>query len=304
MIFVARVFNPCLQMHGFKTRATVAPVTPSDFDRWLTLDLRPPLVMGILNVTPDSFSDGGKFATTNAAIAHAEEMADAGASIIDIGGESTRPGASPVAPDEQVRRVVPVLKSVAHRLPVVFSIDTTQSEVALAALDAGAHIINDITAGRDDPQILTLAGRKRAPIILMHMLGRPMTMQQAPHYEEVTAEVMGFLDERIVNAGIHGINLDQVLIDPGIGFGKTREHNLELLRRLRELTVLGRPLVVGTSRKRFIGQITGEAEGDDRLMGTAATVAWSIANGASIVRVHDVGPITKVVKMIDAILGG
>jgi dihydropteroate synthase len=277
-------------------------MSPADFDHWLALDQRPALVMGILNVTPDSFSDGGKYASTDAAIAHAEEMAAAGADIIDVGGESTRPGSDPVEPAEQIRRVIPVLQSVAHRLPVVFSVDTTQSDVARAALDTGAHIINDISAGRDDPQILTLAGRKRAPIILMHMLGRPKTMQQAPHYEEVVPEVMGFLDERIVTAGIHGVDLERILIDPGIGFGKTRDHNLELLRRLRELTVLGRPLVVGTSRKRFIGQVTGESEESDRLMGTAATVAWSIANGASIVRVHDVEPITRVVRMVQAIM--
>jgi len=258
--------------------------------------------MGILNVTPDSFSDGGKFASPDAAIAHAEEMAAAGADIIDIGGESTRPGADPVEPAEQIRRVIPVLSAIAHRLPVVFSIDTTSSEVAQAALDAGAMIINDISAGRDDPQILTLAARKMCPIILMHMLGRPKTMQQAPHYEEVTAEVAGFLDERIVAAGIHGIHLEKVLIDPGIGFGKTRDHNLQLLKRLRELTVLGRPLVIGASRKRFIGQITGESEAEHRVFGTAATVAWSIANGASIVRVHDVGPIVQVVRMIQAIM--
>jgi len=259
--------------------------------------------MGILNVTPDSFSDGGRYATPQAAIAHAEEMAAAGARIIDIGGESTRPGSDPVDPQEQIRRVVPVLQSIAHRLPVVFSIDTTSSEVAHAALDAGASMINDVSAGRDDPQILTLAGRKMCPIILMHMLGRPKTMQQAPHYEEVTAEVAGFLNDRIVDAGIRGVDMDKILIDPGIGFGKTAEHNLELLRRLRELTVLGRPLVVGTSRKRFIGQITDDTEDSDRLMGTAATVAWSIANGASIVRVHDVRPIVQVVRMIQAIMG-
>lgn len=279
-------------------------MSPTDFDQWLFLDRRPALVMGILNVTPDSFSDGGKFAATDAAIAHAERMAEAGAEIIDIGGESTRPGAEPVSAPEQIRRVIPVLKSVARRLPVVFSIDTTLSEVAEAALAAGASIINDISAGRDDPHILTLAGRKRAPIILMHMLGRPKTMQQAPHYEEVTAEVAGFLDERVVTAGIHGVDLDRVLIDPGIGFGKTREHNLELLRRMRELTVLGRPLVVGVSRKRFIGQIIGEAEIEDHAYGTAATVAWSVANGASIVRVHDVEAMSQVVKMTQAIMDG
>jgi dihydropteroate synthase len=235
-------------------------------------------------------------------IARAEEIAAAGAHIIDIGGESTRPGSDPVPPTEQIRRVIPVLQAIAHRLPLLFSIDTTSSEVAHAALDAGATIINDISAGRDDPQILTLAGRRRCPIILMHMLGRPKTMQQAPHYEEVTPEVAGFLNEQIITAGIHGVDLDRILLDPGIGFGKTRTHNLELLRDLRKLTVLGRPLVIGTSRKRFIGEITGETDPDNRLFGTAATVAWSLANGASIVRVHDVEPMIKVVRIIQAIM--
>jgi dihydropteroate synthase len=265
-------------------------------------DFRPPLVMGVLNVTPDSFSDGGRYSSVEAAAAHAEEMAAAGAAIIDIGGESTRPGSEPVEPDEQIRRVIPVLKAVAHQLPVLFSIDTTSSAVAQAALDSGARIINDISAGRNDPTILSLAGRKLCPIILMHMLGQPLTMQHAPMYQEVTAEVAGFLNERIVTAGIHGVRTEQILIDPGIGFGKKRNHDLELLRRLRELTVLGRPLVVGVSRKRIIGELTHEPEPRQRLFGTAAAVAWSVANGASIVRVHDVEPMRQVVDVIQAIL--
>jgi dihydropteroate synthase len=278
-------------------------MSPADFDRWLLDDFRPPLVMGVLNVTPDSFSDGDRYSTPEAAIARAEEIAAAGAAIIDIGGESTKPGSEPVEPEEQIRRVIPVLKAVAHRLPVLFSIDTTSSKVAQAALDSGARIINDISAGRNDPAILTLAGRKLCPIILMHMLGVPLTMQHAPMYQEVTAEVAGFLNERIVTAGIHGVRMDQILIDPGIGFGKKRDHDLELLRRLRELTVLGRPLVVGVSRKRIIGELTHEPEPRQRVFGTAAAVAWSVANGASIVRVHDVEPMRQVVDVIRAILG-
>jgi dihydropteroate synthase len=229
-------------------------------------------------------------------------MAAAGAAIIDIGGESTKPGSEPVEPDEQIRRVIPVLKAVAHRLPVLFSIDTTSSMVAQAALDSGARIINDISAGRNDPAILSLAGRKLCPIILMHMLGQPLSMQQAPMYQEVTAEVAGFLNDAIVTAGIHGVRTEKILIDPGIGFGKNRNHNLELLRRLRELTVLGHPVVVGVSRKRFIGEITHEPEPRDRLFGTAAAVAWSVANGTSLVRVHDVEPMRQVVDVIRAIL--
>jgi dihydropteroate synthase len=279
-------------------------MTPLEFDKWLLAppESRRPLVMGVLNVTPDSFSDGGKYVAPDAAVARAETLAAEGADLIDIGGESTRPGSDPVDDDEQIRRVVPVLKAVAHRLPVVFSIDTTRASVARAALDAGAHLINDISAGRDDGQMFFLAAQKHAPIVLMHMLGRPKTMQSAPRYEDVTAEVAGFLNERLIEAGIRGVDPERILLDPGIGFGKTTSHNLELLRRLRELTVLGRPIVIGGSRKRFIGQITGVDEPAERLFGTAATVAWSIANGAAVVRVHDVGPMVQVARMVAAIV--
>jgi dihydropteroate synthase len=232
------------------------------------------------------------------------EMALAGAEIIDIGGESTRPGAIPVDDDEQIRRVIPVLKGLSRdRPPVVFSIDTTRAAVARAALDAGADIVNDISAGRDDSNMFSLVARRRVPIILMHMLGEPATMQHAPAYDDVTAEVSGFFNERVIAAGIHGIEVERILLDPGIGFGKTVEHNLTLLKRLMELTVLGRPLVVGTSRKSFIARITGESEASNRLFGTAASVAWSVANGAGVVRVHDVEPMAMVVKMIRAISG-
>lgn len=276
----------------------------SEFDSWLLNPARQPLVMGVLNVTPDSFSDGGKFADTDSAVAHAFEMADAGADLIDIGGESTRPGSDAVEDDEQIRRVVPVIKALTTQgIPAVLSIDTTRSAVAAAALDAGAYIVNDISAGQDDSQMFSLVARRHVPIILMHMLGRPKTMQHAPTYYDVTAEVSGFLNEQVIAAGIHGIDVDKILLDPGIGFGKKVEHNLELLRRLMELTVLGRPLVLGTSRKSFIGKITGESEPSHRLFGTAASVAWTIANGAAIVRVHDVEPMSQVVRMISAIRG-
>jgi dihydropteroate synthase len=279
-------------------------VTPSDFDAWLLTNPPHPLVMGVLNVTPDSFSDGGKFSTSQAAIEHARAMAVAGAEIIDIGGESTRPGSDPVDDDEQVRRIFPVIQTlVSDKVPSVISVDTTRSKVAQAALDAGAHIVNDISAGRDDPEMFRLVARRRVPIVLMHMLGTPKTMQRAPTYDDVTAEVSGFLNERIIAAGIHGIEVERILLDPGIGFGKAMQHNLELMRRLAELTVLGRPLVIGTSRKSFIGKITGESEPSKRLFGTAASVAWSVANGAAIVRVHDVEPMAQVVKMIRAIMG-
>jgi len=280
-------------------------LTPDEFNLWLTDPQRRPLVMGVLNVTPDSFSDGGRHFSTDAALARAAQMADEGADLIDVGGESTRPGSDPVDDDEQIRRVVPVITELAKRTPLVISVDTTRAAVAQAALDAGAHVVNDISAGTDDSALFPLVARRRAPVILMHMQGRPKTMQQNPFYEDVTAEVAGFLNERLVTAGIHGIDLERILLDPGIGFGKSTQHNLELLRRLMELTVLGRPIVIGTSRKRFVSQVTGEG-GDDpsqRLFGTAATVAWSVANGAAIVRVHDVGPMRCVVRMIDAIVG-
>jgi dihydropteroate synthase len=279
-------------------------MTPAEFNQWLRAPARRTLVMGVLNVTPDSFSDGGKFATTDAAIAHARALASEGADLIDIGGESTRPGSQPVPEDEQIRRVVPVLESVADKLPVTFSIDTSRAAVANAALDAGAAVVNDITAGRDDAGLLPLVARRRVPVVLMHMQGTPATMQLNPTYHDVIAEVSGFLEERILAAGAAGVAPENILLDPGLGFGKTLAHNLELLRRQSELKRLGQPLVIGTSRKKFIGTITGETEPGRRLIGTAASVAWSVANGADIVRVHDVGTMVQVVRMIRAIQSG
>lgn len=260
--------------------------------------------MGVLNVTPDSFSDGGRFQNIPTAVEQARTMAAAGADLIDIGGESSRPGSRPVDPDEQIRRVTPViraLRSLGSGYPIALSIDTTQAAVAAAALDAGADLVNDISAGRDDPALLPLIARRRVPIILMHMQGTPATMQLNPTYSDVIGEVVAFLGDRIRCAQSIGVDPADVLIDPGIGFGKTVEHNLELLRRIPELTALGRPVVIGTSRKGFIGKITGETEVAHRLFGTAATVAWSVAHGAGIVRVHDVEPMAKVVRMIQAI---
>jgi dihydropteroate synthase len=259
--------------------------------------------MGVLNVTPDSFSDGGRFATADAAVAQAEAMAAAGADLIDVGGESTRPGSLPVAPDEQVKRVVPVIQRIA-RLPVTISIDTTRAPVAEAALDAGAAVINDISAGRDDAAMLPLVARRGVPVVLMHMQGTPLTMQDAPSYSDVVAETIAFLRERVAAAQAVGIELEKILLDPGIGFGKAQAHNLELLRRQREFLALGRPVVIGTNRKGFIGRITGEAEPSRRLFGTAASVALAVANGAAIVRVHDVGPMVQVVRMTRAIIAG
>ena len=264
---------------------------------------RRPLVMGVLNATPDSFSDGGRFLDPAAAAEHARRMAAAGADLIDVGGESTRPGSMPVEAGEQVARVVPVVRAIAGmHLPVTISVDTTRSAVAEAALDAGAHVINDISAGRDDEAMLPLAALRQAPIVLMHMQGTPATMQVAPRYADVTAEVTEFLKRRVDAAVSAGVAAEDVLVDPGVGFGKSLGHNLELLRRLREVaTAVGRPLLLGTSRKGFIGRVTGEDEPSRRLFGTAATIAWGMANGAGVLRVHDVGPMAQVVRMIDAI---
>jgi len=276
-------------------------VDRDSFRTWLTDPQRRPLVMGVLNVTPDSFSDGGRFASTDSAVAHAVAMSDAGAALIDVGGESTRPGSQPVPPEEQIRRVVPVIQAVASRVPALLSIDTTNSDVAAAAIDAGAALINDISGARADAGMLLLAARAGVPLILMHMQGTPATMQVAPRYDDVVAEVREFLRERAAAATSAGIPLEHVLLDPGIGFGKNMAHNLELLRRLAELAALGRPLVVGTSRKKFIGTITNQPEPSRRLFGTAASVAWSVANGAAVVRVHDVAEMVQVVSVIEAI---
>ena len=277
---------------------------PNEFNLWLTQHDRRPLVMGVLNVTPDSFSDGGRFAAVESAVAHAQKLAADGADLIDIGGESTRPGSGRIDPQEQIRRILPVLEAAASRLPVVWSVDTRSSEVASAAIDAGATIINDISAGRDNPGIFRLAADRRLPIILMHMQGEPSTMQADPRYHNVIEEVKSFLLDRIKAAQSAGVNPTQILLDPGIGFGKNINHNLTLIREMEEFKGFGRPLVIGTSRKGFIGTISGEPQPNQRLLGTAATVAWSIANGADIVRVHDVEPMIKVVRVIRAIQKG
>jgi dihydropteroate synthase len=274
-----------------------------EFEIWLRSSTRRPLVMGVLNVTPDSFSDGGRFAGVDEAVRHAEEMVAAGAELIDVGGESTRPGSQPVAAEEQIRRVEPVIRRIAH-LPAIVSIDTTRATVATAALDAGAAMVNDISAGRDDVAMLSLVAARRVPVVLMHMQGTPATMQDSARYADVIADVIQFLRERVAAAQAAGIELHRILIDPGIGFGKAMTHNLDLLRRQGELSFLGRPVVIGTSRKGFIGRITGEEEPTRRLFGTAACVAWSLAQGASIVRVHDVAPMKQVVAMIRAIKDG
>ncbi len=260
------------------------------------------LVMGIVNVTPDSFSDGGRFYDPDAARLHAIEMARAGADIIDIGGESTRPGAEPVPLAEEERRVIPLIEELHGRIDVPISIDTYKASIADKALDAGASMVNDVSALRLDGELAGLVAKRGAPIILMHMQGVPRNMQENPTYDDVVADVSRFLRERVEYAGECGIDPDMVMIDPGIGFGKTVEHNLEIVRRLEELKSLGFPLVLGVSRKRFIGTVL-EKDEKGRLMGTAASVAFAVAGGVDVVRVHDVPEMIEVVRMADAISG-
>ncbi len=271
------------------------------FNRWLLDPHRPPLVMGILNLTPDSFSDGGQFCDIDHAVDHVGQLIAEGADWIDIGGESTRPGAVRVSAEEQIRRIVPVLRALrTRRANTLISVDTSLATVAEAALGDGANVINDVSAGRDDPAMFPLLARSGAAAILMHMQGQPATMQVAPRYDDVVAEICTFLSERVDAAEFAGIDRARLLVDPGIGFGKTVDHNLELLRRLREFRRLERPLVLGTSRKGFIAKVTGDSD-PHRLFGTAATIAWSIANGADVVRVHDLAAMSQVVRMVRAI---
>ena len=242
--------------------------------------------MGVLNVTPDSFSDGGRWLDPGAAVAHGLRMVAEGADVVDVGGESTRPGAEPVSVDEELLRVVPVVEALAWHVRV--SIDTRKPEVAEAAIEAGATLVNDVSAS-----LAPVAAAAGVGWVAMHMQGDPRTMQEAPAYDDVVAEVRAFLVERASSAGI-----DEVWIDPGIGFGKTIEHNLTLLRHLGELVATGYPVVVGTSRKGFLGRLTGGAEVDDRVEASVATAAWSLSQGAAMVRVHDVAPTVEAARLL------
>ncbi len=259
------------------------------------------LIMGVLNVTPDSFSDGGRFLDPGAAVAQAEALVAQGADLIDLGAESSRPGSEPVDETEELRRLMPVIEALAPRVAVPLSIDTTKARVAQRALDAGACIVNDISALRFDPDMARVVATTGAGVVLMHMQGTPQTMQRTPQYDDVVSEVRAFLAARMAAAREAGIRPDQILLDPGFGFGKTVTHNLTLLARLDELAALGRPVVAGVSRKAFIGQILAREVGD-RLMGTAAAVALAVERGARLVRVHDVGAIRDVVRMTEAVL--
>jgi dihydropteroate synthase len=259
-----------------------------------------PLIMGVVNVTPDSFSDGGEFLDPHRAVEHAARLVRDGADVLDIGGESTRPGAEAVDAAEEVRRVLPVLDGLVG-VGIPISIDTSKAEVAEAALDAGAGWVNDVTALRGDPDLASLCAERRCEVVLMHMLGTPRTMQEDPRYDDVVDDVRAFLGSRIEAAISAGIEEQRIWIDPGIGFGKTVEHNLELLRRLGELRELGRPIVVGTSRKSFIGKITGR-EVDERLGGTIASNVLAVANGADGVRVHDVAEVRDALRTAESVL--
>jgi dihydropteroate synthase len=249
-----------------------------------------PMLMGILNVTPDSFSDGGRYLEVSAALAQGLKLAEEGAEIIDVGGESTRPGAESVEAEEQIRRVIPVIEALAAALPEdrFISIDTTLAKVAEAAVQAGATLINDVSAGRDDPQMFQLAARYRLPIVLMHMQGTPKTMQDSPAYQDVVSEVLQFLQSRAEAAQRAGVAQEQILIDPGIGFGKRKSDNLKLLAHIDQFVATGWPVLLGTSRKRFMGQVLEVTDPTELISATVATTGLGVMAGVKVFRVHDV----------------
>jgi dihydropteroate synthase len=259
-------------------------------------------ILGVVNVTPDSFSDGGRHATEDEAVAHGLKLLAEGADVLDVGGESTRPGAAPVPEAEEIRRVAPVVRRLAE-VGAVVSVDTVKARVAEAALDAGARIVNDVTAGRD-PAMLPLVAREGAGVVLMHMQGEPRTMQQDPRYHDVVKEVAQFLHERARAARDAGIPPDAVALDPGLGFGKTQAHNLELVRGLPEIRRLGHPVLVGASRKAFLGALTGGAAPADRVEASVAAHVLAVARGADLVRVHDVQAHKRALAVADSILEG
>lgn len=262
------------------------------------------LIMGIVNVTPDSFSDGGRSYDPDDAVKHALQMLAEGADILDVGGESTRPGADPVPPQDEIRRVIPVIERLSEEVPeVAISIDTRKGDVARAAVAAGASIVNDISAG-GDPETFALVKESGAGLVLMHMLGDPTTMQAAPHYDHVVEDVRDYLAARIGAAVASGIRRQHLCVDPGIGFGKSVEHNLALLHDVATLHELRAPILVGVSRKRFLGELTGVQQPAERLEGTAGAVAWCAGEGVDIVRVHDVKEMARVVRVVDAISKG
>jgi dihydropteroate synthase len=261
------------------------------------------LVMGILNITPDSFSDGGRYLDPGRAVERGLEMVEAGADLVDVGGESTRPGAQRISREGGRERVVPVIRALARQSDVAVSVDTSRAAVAEQALEAGARVINDISALRFDPEMPGLASRSGAGLVLMHMQGTPQSMQQAPSYADVVEEVLAFLKDALARAVHAGISAEQVVLDPGIGFGKCLEHNLSLLRHINRLCSLGRPVLVGASRKSFVGEITGRPV-DRRLAGSLAAAAAAVGSGAQVVRVHDVAETVDTLRVLQAIRDG
>jgi dihydropteroate synthase len=267
----------------------------------VTNNVDAPLIMGVLNVTPDSFSDGGLYFERDAAVAHGLELVEEGAAIVDVGGESTRPGAEPVPEDEELGRVLPVVERLAGAQPDArISIDTSKAGVASSALSAGADLVNDVSAFRASPEMAGVVGDAGCDCVLMHMLGEPRTMQADPRYGDVVGEVKAFLEERLAFAVGEGVAERRVWLDPGIGFGKTVEHNLELLRRLDEIVAIGRPVVVGTSRKSFLGRLSGGKGESERLAGTVATNVIAFERGASVFRVHDVAEVRDALRVAAA----
>jgi dihydropteroate synthase len=258
------------------------------------------LIMGVLNITPDSFSDGGKFFQHENAVAQGIRLAEEGADIIDVGGESTRPFSEPVSAREEMDRVIPVIEALSRRTNAILSIDTTKAVVAETAIKAGCRLINDISGLRFDPRMAEVAAESGLPVVLMHMQGTPKNMQKNPFYTDLMAEIIEFFEERIDYAVSSGILRERIILDPGIGFGKSFDHNLQIINRLKDFARLDRPILLGTSRKAFIGKILGK-DIDQREIGTAATVAIGIYNGARIVRVHDVAIAKQIAVMVDAI---
>jgi dihydropteroate synthase len=260
------------------------------------------MIMGVLNVTPDSFSDGGEFFSTEKAVEHGLQMAADGAQIIDVGGESTRPGAEPISVDEELRRVIPVIENLRRKIDIFISIDTSKSEVASAALDAGASIVNDVTGGRGDKEMMTLVAKRNAGFVIMHMQGEPRTMQIDPHYADVISEVTDFFRQQYARALDCGIDPMTIALDPGIGFGKTLLHNLELLKNLERVRINDRPIVVGASRKSFLGKLIGSSTVADRLPPTVALTSLLRARGADVFRVHDVRENAVALRVSEVIL--
>lgn len=266
------------------------------------------ILMGILNVTPDSFYDGGRYNSLDKAILHAERMITDGADIIDVGGESTRPGAESISLEEELGRVIPVIKELARRFPgISISVDTYKSEVARIAIDNGATIVNDISGLRFDSEMVKVISKNKVSVVIMHMQGTPKTMQLKPYYRDVVTEINAFFTERIRYCLNEGIEQDKIIIDPGIGFGKTTEHNLTILRHLDRFKSLNKPILIGTSRKSFIGRILGTEEAplvaEERLEGSLATYVWCVIKGAKILRVHDVKEARAVIKLVERLLG-